>query len=517
MPVDNSPKKPKLVQPGGSNARRVYWLNNIRTKREDGSLVELKPTPEQMAVAIAKCSRSDTPFDQNIDDVSIEKAADFHEKWVVGYGHASVAEHSIASVAFQNIPLTIVKILEDSRLASFTEKSTRYQVFSRERAGVPQTLSQSQFSNRVADLFDRLYGLYNECNDLLQPIMEERCQQDDLTPIVKKAVVKAMVCDITRYLLPAASLTSMGMTANARVWERTIVKLLSSNDPLAKQIGEELRSVLRGFENLDRDEALKHFAFPTLLKYADHNPYLAGISDKFTAIAEKVVNENEFHDRSDKPVICTFDDHLAERRIAASLLSRYAKISMHQALDVVAKDAKLEEKLLRTALEDRGAHDQPIRELEHSFFEHDIVTDYGAWIDIQRHRLCTQSNQVLGTNLGYDMPEEFAEIGKDKEFIEVMEMARALNQDILQAGMEAEAEYVVPKAFRRRVLISWNMRELFHFVELRSGKKGHSSYRKIAQDVWRTINESHPLIASYMRVDLSETSISTLGFKPKGL
>ena len=86
----------------------------------------------------------------------------------------------------------------------------------------------------------------------------------------------------------------------------------------------------------------------------------------------------------------------------------------------------------------------------------------------------------------------------------------------MTAGLEAEAEYVVPMAYRRRILIAWNLRELFHFIELRSGKKGHPSYRRIAQEVWRTLSETHPLLASFIRVDLSENETSTLGDKPKG-
>ena len=517
MPVDNSPKKPKLVQPGGSYARRIYWLNNIRTKREDGSLVELKPTPEQMAVAIAKCSRSETPFDQNIDDVSIEKAADFHEKWVVGYGHASVAEHAVASVAFQNIPQTIIKILEDSRLASFTEKSSRYQVFTRERVGIPDTLAKSQHAEKVNKLFDALYNLYDEAYQLLTPLMEERCVDGEkMSDSAKKAVVKAMICDRVRYLLPAAAFGSLGMTANARVWERTILKLLSSKDVLAQQIGEEVRGVLRGFENLDRDQALKHFAFPTLLKYADFNPYLYETVEELLRDSQNAKEKINNIKDTEKAVVCTFDDQNAEKRIAAAILSKYAKISMSQALEMVADDIELQNNLIIKALEKRGPHDQPLRELEHAYFQHEIVMDYGAWRDIQRHRICTQSNQPLGTDLGYEMPDEFAEIGKDKDYAQVMDMARELHHEILNSGMEAEAEYVVPMAYRRRVVISWNVRELFHFIELRSGKKGHPSYRKIAQDVWHTLKETHPLIADNIRVDLSETGVSTLGTKPKG-
>jgi len=518
MPFVNTEKKPQLIQPSDATARRIYWLNNIRTKREDGSLVELKPTPEQMAVAIAKCSRSSTPFDQNIDDVTLEKAAEFHEKWVVGYGHSSVSEHAVASVAFQNIPQIIVKILEDSRLASYTEKSSRYQVFTRDRVGVPETLAQSEFAPAVTALFDKLYGLYDECYDLLKPIMEERCPKGDLPDSARAAVIKAMICDRVRYLLPAASLTSVGMTANARVWEHVIVKLLSSDDVLAQQVGEEIKSVLTGFVHLDRDQALRHFPFPTLLKYANPNAYLASLPKDLGEIARTMNADDDQAGGANahQPVVCTFDDNLAERRIAASLLVKFGEMSMNKAMNVLAHDLEMQDNILITALEKRGPHDPPPREFEHAWFEHEIVMDYGAWRDIQRHRICTQTNQRLGTDLGFDIPQEFDLIGKGKEFTDVMQEAHELNHRLIEAGMLADSEYVVPMAYRRRMVVSWNLRELFHFIELRSGKKGHMSYRRIAQEVWKSLNASHPLIASFIRVDFSEMETSTLGEKPKG-
>lgn len=520
MPINDSAPKAKLIQPQDNATRRIYWLNNIKTKRENGDLVELKPTPEQLAVAVAKCSRSSTPFDQNIDDVSLKKAAEFHEKWVVGYGHASVAEHAVASVAFQNVPQTVIKILEDGRLASYTEKSSRYQIFTRNRVGIPKTLAKSQFTDKVNELFDALYDLYDECYALLTPLFKEREPQKDMSDAAYAATLKALICDRVRYLLPAASLGSLGMTANARVWEHIIKKLLSSQDPLARQIGEEVKSVLKGFEHLDKDQALKHFPLPTLLKYAEPNSYQSLLPSRMRELTNVLTEDRIPRDQSgataEHPVLCTFDDHLAEQRIAAALLSRYAKLSMPAAMDMLAKDQDKQARLIKAAVEDRGPHDAPCREFEHAWFQHEIVMDYGAWRDIQRHRICTQTNQPLGIDLGYDTPQEITEIGKAKDFARVMDMAGKLNREILDSGLEAEAEYVVPMAYRRRLLISWNLRELFHFIELRSGKKGHPSYRRVAQEVWHSLNQAHPLFASLIRVDLSETSVSTLGEKPKG-
>ncbi|MBD3281952.1 hypothetical protein GF391_04375, partial [Candidatus Uhrbacteria bacterium] len=472
--------------------------------------------PEQLAVAFAKCSRSSTPFDQNVDDVSLESAAAFHEKWVVGYGHGSVAEHAVAAVGIEHIPQVIVKILEDSRLCSFTEKSSRYQVFTRDRVAVPETLEQSRFMPQVNQLFDSLYGLYDECYASLEPLMKERTPQKKLSDGAYKAVIKALVCDRVRYLLPSASLTMVGMTANARCWAFAITKLLSTNDSIAQDVGRQIRESLRGREGDDPDAALARYPLPTLLKYADPNEYQMKLPKAMDELAKRVLSDRQADAKTEKRVVCTFDDENAEKRIAASLLARFGKISQVKALEILSSEPELVEQIIETSLSDRGPHDPPPREFEHAFFQHQIVMDYGGWRDIQRHRMCTQSNQQLGTDLGYEIPVEFEEIGKEKEFAAVMEMARDLNHKLLDAGLVNEAEYVVPMAYRRRLAVTWNVRELFHFIELRSGKKGHPSYRKVAQDLWTSLNEAHPLIAKHIRVDMSETGISTLGDKPKG-
>jgi thymidylate synthase ThyX len=519
--VAPSPRtKPKLRQTAAKNARRIYWMNRMEVEREDGSRVTLFPTPEQLAVAIAKCSRSSTPFDQNVDDVTLEKAADFHEKWVVGYGHGSVAEHAVASVAFQNIPQPIAKILEDTRLASFTEVSSRYQVLTRERVAVPDTLLASEHAPKVKDLFDHLYGLYESLFPEITALMRGRFPKtDDMSDGAYGAATRARVCDVVRYLLPAAMQSSLGMTANARVWEHIIVKLLSSEDSLARQVGREVKTVLKGAPDMDRDLALHDRPLPTLLKYADPHPYLSETPVLLEQMSKDVTAGIADPGRvatPERPVAMTSDDADAELRIAAAIVTRYGRASHATALAQLRGDTAAVENILRAALQNRGPHDAPLREFEHAMFQHEIVMDYGAWRDIQRHRLCTQTNQTLGTDLGYDIPEEIATIGHAGEWRYVLDEAALLHDRLVKDGLAVEAQYVVPMAYRRRLVVSWNLRELFHFIELRSGKKGHPSYRRIAQELWRTLHETHPLLAAFIRVDLSTESLSTLGAKPKG-
>lgn len=524
--VSEIPEKSKLVPPKDPTQRRIYWLNRLKVTREDGSQEELRPTPEVVAVAIAKCSRMDTPFDQNVDDVPLKKAAEFHEKWVVGYGHSSVAEHATSSVAIENISQVVTKIIEDSRLASYTEKSSRYQVFTRDRAVTPLAIKNSTVAEDYTRAMDGLYSLYEELRGPIAELMRERFPKaEGLSDKGYEAQIKARTFDVVRSLLPAASMTSFGMTGNARVWEHVISKLLSHPLEEAQAVGLELRNALKGEADLDPDVALAERPHPILLKYAAPKPYLNETPEALSRLAKETFAKISEAPSSlsvatpERPVVMLYDDAEAEARVAAALLVRVTDRPYTEVFQRVKNDPALIEQVLTTALEPRGPHDQPLRELEHATFSHEIVMDYGAWRDIQRHRMCTQTNQALGLTLGYDVPEEIQAVGYTEHFHHMMQEITRVHAALLAAGLRHEAEYIVPMAYRRRLLVTWNLRELFHFIELRSGIKGHPSYRRIAQEIWRTLEQTHPFIAKFIRVDLrgDEASVSTVGAKPKGI
>ncbi len=165
--------------------------------------------------------------------------------------------------------------------------------------------------------------------------------------------------------------------------------------------------------------------------------------------------------------------------------------------------ARDKESIFDEFLKKMGAHDIPMRELEHVYYTFDILIDYGAFRDIQRHRICTQTNQELTTKNGYDIPEEIEKIGYGKKFRGAMDSAEQAFETIRKV-FPKEAQYVVPLAFRKRTLFTWNLRELYHFIKLRSGKEGHISYRKIAWDVYKELKKVHPLLAKYIKVDFSK-------------
>lgn len=453
------------------------------------SLDHLKP--EVVAVAFAKCSRSPESFAAIAAELTDETSANFHEKWVVGYGHSSVAEHANLHLAIENVSILATKVLEDNRLASYTEKSTRYQIFDREKYYKPKKIMESNLGAEYEKTMNFIYDTYTALNEPMRSFIAKKYPPTEgENEKVYAATTKARTCDNVRYLLPTATLTNLGMTANARLFEHAIVKLLSHPLDEMKDIGAAMKA-----------EAMK--ITPTLIKFADSNAYVKemydnnNLSDILPAVPSPA-----------SPVEIVAFDPEAEDKLVTAILYRRSGLPYRQIFSEVKKmSADQKEKIIDAVHASRSPYDEPGRELENIYYTFDILMDYGAFRDVQRHRICTQLNQAVTVIHGYETPEEIISAGLEKPYREVMDRAAELYNKILPR-FPHEAQYVVPLAFRKRTLFTWNLRELHHFIQLRSGSKGHISYRRIAQACWQKLNELHPLLAKYIRVNMEQGSSS---------
>ncbi len=455
------------------------------------SLDHLKP--EVVAVAFAKCSRSPESFADIASELTDEKSADFHEKWVVGYGHSSVAEHATLHLALENVSILATKVIEDNRLASYTEKSTRYQVFDRDRYFKPEKIMQSDLAGEFENTMNEIYDTYTAMYEPMHAFISKKYpRKEDEMEKAYAATIKARVCDNNRYLLPTATLTNLGMTANARVLEHAIVKFLSHPLDEMQDIGRTMK-----------EEALK--IVPTLIKFADENQYTKETLPELQTLANTTLTADP---TPVSPVTLVDYDHDAENKLVASLLYRFSQLPYNQILETVKKmEQSQKEKIIEKSLARRASFDAPLRELEHVYYTFDVLMDYGAFRDVQRHRMCTQTNQAVTIIHGFETPTEIIEAGLEEKYRATMEKAAALYQKIY-VRFPVEAQYVVPLGFRKRTLITANLRELHHFISLRSGLKGHISYRRIAQAMWHKLNEVQPLLAKYIRVNMEEGSAS---------
>jgi thymidylate synthase ThyX len=288
--------------------------------------------------------------------------------------------------------------------------------------------------------------------------------------------------DVSRFILPASALANVGMTANGRVLENTIRKMRSH--PLAeiRQIGEEIKAACQR-------------EIPTLVKYAEPVPYLIETAQALNKINHGL--SSTVHGHSDWCNLISYDED-GEQRILAAALYRFGEMSYAQALDHIASLTKPEFDSLADALLGRlGRHDIPLRELEYATYTFDLIMDQGAYAEFKRHRMMTQTPQLLTCHLGYTTPKRIVEAGFESEYNKAMDAASALYEK-LYAFNPNVAQYVVPNAFNRRVLATFNLREAYHFCSLRAAANAHFSIRKVAQRVAEEIRRVHPHLSKSM-------------------
>ncbi len=432
-------------------------------------------------------SRRPEPFDEIAREVSEEKAAQFHERWVLNYGHASVAEHAILHMAVENISRLACDSLEDNRLASYTEKSSRYQVIDPSAYYLPPELEAHPLREAYAQACERLFAIYHRLVEqaiayLPRAMPREEGERDG----AYRLRLRRYAVDRCRFVLPAATLTNVGVTMNARSLEHAIRKLLSSDLQEEVQIGQELKEQGRRIT-------------PTLIKYADFTPYMAETRHAQEALAaegeatrENVGTSVEAH--------LVHSDPQAEHKLAAAVLYHYSRQPYAQAWErVQGMSPKELERVVGEALERLGPHDVPLRELETVDYTFDLVMDYGAYREFKRHRMQTYLAQPLTVDHGYLTPDLFQEAGLQEPFEEAMEVsARAYHQ--VADHLPKVAQYLVTHAHRRRVLAKMNLRECYHLFKLRTQPTAHFTIQDLAMKMLDEARKVHPLLFHHLRL-----------------
>jgi thymidylate synthase ThyX len=443
--------------------------------------------PETIAVTFAKTSRSPQSFRDIAAELTAEKSAAFHEKWVVGYGHASVAEHAVLHIAVENASRLAIETLESCRLASFTEKSTRYQKWGPEDFFHPPELAGHPLEKRYLDTCHALFEHYHQALPKVREVIAgEHPRQPDEDEAAWERRIRSKYVDVCRFYLPAAALANVGVTINARALEHTLRKMLSHPLEEVRALGAEIKGVART-------------VVPTLVKYAEGVPYLQTLP---SLLAQEVAGTPRASD--DWCHLITWDAE-AETLALAACLFRYSHLTFEQARDKVAA-LSVEE---RTALFQRilGGLDRftpPIRELEHVGYTFEVTLDQGGYFELKRHRMMTLSPQPLSTYLGYTIPQAIEAAGLYDSYIQVMDQADQTYRALAAWNPEVAA-YVVPNAFRRRALIRLNFRQAWHLVALRSAPNAHFSLRRLAQRMAERIREATPLLGQFLLVNPDET------------
>ncbi len=452
-------------------------------KREIYLLRPEELSPETIAVVFAKTSRSPLSFREIAAELTDEKSAEFHERWVVGYGHASVAEHAVLHLALENVSRLAIECIESNRLASYTEKSTRYQKWDRQGYFVPSEIQEGSTEKIYRHTCDLLFDTYMQSLAPVKDVVASaHPRAEDESEQRWDGRIRSRYIDACRFLLPAASLANVGMTANARVLEHAVRKMLSHPLREVQEIGERVKDV-------------SQIEIPTLVKYADRIPYFEETGADFSKRAAALPVES----MAGMLELIDYDPD-AELRILAAALYAPGGASFATVLKTVREmDGDRRKELAEAFLGRLDRFDAPLREMEHAYYTFDAMLDQGAYFELKRHRMMTQTPQRLRADLGYAVPRLIVEAGFEAPYRTAMDQAaEAFGQ--LEAWNPHVAAYLVPNGFNRRVLMTMNLREVFHFCELRSEDNAHFSIRRTALRMAEMIREVHPLLGAYLRL-----------------
>jgi len=415
--------------------------------------------------------------------LGVRRAEELYERVFFEYGDDSVAQLGGVHLAVEQVSQLLAKVLEWGRLAGYLEQSTRYVPFDdrpggRWRYHVPEEvrLAGAGWTERYEATLDRAFETYARWLGPMQEFYRELFPKDPAdSDFVYRMTIRAKACDTLRGLLPAATRTNVGIFATAQAYEQLLLRMRA--DPLAEVrasadlILQELRKVIPAFltrvDLPDRGDA-----------WTD---YLRETKAETKAVADELLAGTLPEPRSEVTLV-DFDPD-GEVKVVAAALYAASNLPDDQLLDLARKmSAEERGRVLAAYVGDRrNRRHKPGRAFERTSYRFDVACDYGAFRDLQRHRLLTLEWQQLSTGIGFDMPSEIEAAGAARDWNRVMEEGEALHAGLLEAGLGPAAQYAVPMAFRVRFYMDMNAREAMHLVELRTTPQGHPAYRRVGQ------------------------------------
>lgn len=463
-------------------------------------LKEFVSNSEESAFTSIVAGASSTD-ERGIDQaVEIKRAQNFYDRILDGYGDDSIGELGGAHLAIENVSMIAAKLLEDCRIGgSPLEKSTRYIYFDQKVKGEylffrEPILMTSAYRDIYIDTCNMLFETYSQSIPILMEKMEEQMPQDpNVSKAAYNAALRAKVLDCLRGLLPAGTLTNMGIFGNGRFFEQLIHKGHCSNLAELQEIGKS------AFEELSK-------VIPSFVRRADpshqsHQAYAQHYETMNMELAMVAAQNMAFPDRNmEKGVRLLSYDSDAVNKVVAALL--YA--NSDKGLDDLYRycrelpDEELERILdAGCSSREKRRHKSP-RALEHAFFTFEILSDFGIYRDLHRHRMLTQERQLLTCDYGYYAPSEIEGMEIATEYHNAMKKAKE-TYDTIATELPEEAQYVVPMAYNVRWYFNVNLRALQWLCELRSQPAGHSNYRYVAQRMASEVCQVFPAFERFFK------------------
>jgi thymidylate synthase ThyX len=424
-----------------------------------------------------------------------ERAAQLYERVFVGYGDDSVAQLGGAHVACEWVSNVLTKVLQRPRLGAYLEQSTRYIAYDAPMEGTSayRYYRDAALGPEYERAMDALFAAYSSALERVTAWVDGEFAGDP-GPARTRAV-RAKALDLLRGLLPAASLSHMGIYATGQTYEQLVLHLLAHPLPEARQYGAWILDAVKGVmpsfvarvERPDRGG-----------EWVEHLQRRDAAADAW--VARLGLDRPAGGAGADGPSVRLLHVDGDEEALLAALLFEAAALSEEDArIRIAALSGDERTALLRDLVGARAnRRHRPGRGFEALRYRFEIVADYGAFRDLQRHRMLTVQWQRLTPDLGAGVPEELEAAGVADAYREALERSRAEHARLVDAGLERMAVYALCLGYRIRFVLDLNAREAMHLIELRSGREGHPGYRAVAHEMHRQIASVHPSVAAAM-------------------
>ena len=491
-------------------------------------------TPRQVdrGALMSRYSRTDKSMRKIFLDEFLKnenRGSEFYDRVLLEYGDDSVAELGEAQIAVEGLSNIAVKKIEDRRIGlSYLEKSSRYVAWNKKENGKYRFYRDEEITNsKFGDLYEETCNFsFDVYSKNIEPMInyvrgkypiekysfkDSRDNKEKLFSKLKidadiksanmiyRGSTKAKALDILRGLLPASTLTNVGITGNGRAFEYLLTILGSSElkeeRDLASEMKKELDTTIKSFVRRADDKYGKAF-----------QKYLRDIKNKTKTIVAKKIKSNPIKGISTNLVDFESEKNSIDKIITSIMYEQSPSTSYQNILQQVKKISKEEKrKIIKefTKLRTNRRH-RPSRAFENVYYTFDLCNNFGMFRDFHRHRALTLERQLLTTDHGYNIPNEIKILGIEKDFKDCMNKTRDTFEKIRKKYPE-QSQYVVNFAYNYPYFMKFNLREACHLIELRTVPQGHVDYRKVAQQMFRQINKVHPILSEIMKfVDMKE-------------
>ena len=449
--------------------------------------------PEKCAYALARYSRSPDSIRDSVEWVRTHDSTKFLESFYFQYGHASIADLGHVVMCFEGISELAATEVEDEQLWDGQARSSRYQDFSRSGFVTPPEFDSSQAA-LYRDAAEKLLAGYNEIHaKIFDHLTAKLPRPEGMKPEAYQRNLKARAFDVARYLLFFGIPTGVGQVTSIRTLERQVRRMKASEYEEVRDLANEIAQACARPPSYSWDSNGSHEPVaPTLARHVDPDEHLQQSRNDLRQWAAQNLPHHEPR-RAESVELLKPPDTLAD--VVATLLYPVTNRPYRDLYQMVCSwNLAQRNEVVDVALRSRTRRDELLRHFRGGPYVYDITMDNGAYRDLHRHRRCQQFRQEYTTELGFEIPEAIAEAGLSESYSSLLSPSFNLAATLPSPG----AHYLLPFATRARFLFKMDFSEAEYVARLRSGVKGHFSYRKIAWQMKEKMVQLEPALGRLM-------------------